>query len=247
MNRPEASASSVQSLRSITARAALVAGLAAALAGCGARLVSDPYPNDYRERHPIAISEGESSVELFIGRARGGLAPSQRADVSAFANTWAREGTGGIVLEVPTGTPNARAANDAVREVQAILSATGVPPQAVRVRSYQPESPARLATVRLNYPKMVAKVGPCGLWPNDLGAAYERQYNENRQYWNFGCAHQRNLAAMVENPADLVQPRGETPIYTARRTTVIDKYRKGESSATSYPNPNLGKISSVGQ
>jgi len=44
-----------------------------------------------------------------------------------------------------------------------------------------------------------------------------------------------------------VQPRGETPIYAARRTVVIDKYRKGENPATIYPNANDGKISDVGK
>ena len=46
-----------------------------------------------------------------------------------------------------------------------------------------------------------------------------------------GCATQRNLAAMVDNPADLVQPRAETPAYTMRRTTVMEKYRQGVSPA----------------
>ncbi len=40
---------------------------------------------------------------------------------------------------------------------------------------------------------------------------------------------------MIDNPADLVQPRGETPAYTARRTVAIDKYRKGENPSGSYP------------
>ena len=51
---------------------------------------------------------------------------------------------------------------------------------------------------------------------------------------------------MVENKADLVQPRGEAPAYTARRSVTLDKYRKGESTATTYPNANQGKISDVG-
>ena len=77
--------------------------------------------------------------------------------------------------------------------------------------------------------------------------SYDREHNENVHYWNFGCASQRNLAAMVENPADLVQPRGETPPYTGRRTTVLDKYHRGESSATVYPDKDQGKISDVGK
>ena len=76
---------------------------------------------------------------------------------------------------------------------------------------------------------------------------YDPVWCENRPYWNLGCAYQRNLAAMVDNPADLVQPRGETPIYAARRTQALDKYRKGEATATVYPNANEGKISDVGK
>jgi pilus assembly protein CpaD len=101
--------------------------------------------------------------------------------------------------------------------------------------------------MRLHYPKVTADVGPCGLWPYDLGPTYDREHNENRQFYNFGCANQRNLAAMVENPSDLVQPRGETPIYTGRRTTALEKYRRGESTATVYPDATKGKISEVGQ
>ena len=51
---------------------------------------------------------------------------------------------------------------------------------------------------------------------------------------------------MVDNPADLAQPRADQPAYEARRTFMLDKYRKGESTATSYPNENKGKISDVG-
>ena len=37
-------------------------------------------------------------------------------------------------------------------------------------------------------PTMTADAGPCGLWPDDLGPTYDREHNENVQYWNFGCA-----------------------------------------------------------
>jgi pilus assembly protein CpaD len=234
--------------RSLAAKAALLASVAAAMGGCksmGEQAL--PYASDFRQRHPIVIKEGERTVELFIGQGRGALVPAQRADIGAFAYSWAREASGGIVIEVPTGTANARASHDALVEVRSILAAAGVPPQSIAVRSYQPRNPSVLATIKLNYPKMVAGAGPCGLWPQDLGASWGRHYAENMQYYNFGCAHQRNLAAIVENPADLVQPRGETPVYAARRSIVLDKFRKGESTATVTPNPNQGKISSVGQ
>src|SRR5262249_58516553 len=171
----------------------------------------------------------------------------QRADVAAFAHTWRRESTGGIIIDLPTDTENALAAREALVEVRSILAAAEVPPAAIATRPYHPADPRILATVRLNYPKMVASAGPCGLWPHDIGPSYDRVYNENGEHWNFGCSQQRNLAAMGENPAALVQPRGETPASAARRSTVLDKYRKGESTATVYQDANKGKISDVGQ
>jgi len=232
-------------------RALAVIGFAASLAGCYTQeAANNPYPNDYRERHPITLKEGVQTVEIFLGRNRGGLTPSQRADVLAFAQLWRREATGGIVVDVPHGGPTDRAAADSMREIHSILAASGVPANAVFVRSYKPLGD--LASIKINYSKLTASAGPCGLWPHDLGTSSDVAYQDNRNFWNLGCASQRNLAAMVDNPADLVQPRGETPAYTARRSVALDKYRKGEIPSASYPSDagngyDNGKISDVGK
>jgi pilus assembly protein CpaD len=228
-------------------------GLAATLAGCyqTASYDYDAYPNDYRERHPITLKEGSRTVEIFLGRNRGGLTPSQRADVLAFAQAWRHDATGGIVIDVPRGGPTARAATDSMREVHSILTAADVPSRAVFVRGYRPPGDS-LASIKLNYSSIVAKAGPCGQWPHDLGPTLDPAYTQNWQYWNLGCASQRNLAAMVDNPADLVQPRGETPAYTARRSIALNKYRKGENPSSTYLNDGgngyqTGKISDTGK
>jgi pilus assembly protein CpaD len=229
---------------------ALLVGVAVALAGCqsnGEITGTSNVPTDYRQRHPIAIKEGDRTVELLIGHARGGLSAAQRADVAAFAHAWKRESTGGVIVDVPSGTPNGRAAHDALHEVRSILAHSGVPASAVHVRPYRPADPRIMANLKLNYPRMVASAGPCGLWPHDVGPSADRNYNENNPYYNLGCANQRNLAAMVENPADLVQPRGETPVYAGRRSVVLEKYRKGEPTVTTNPEADKGKISDIGQ
>ena len=205
-------------------------------------------PDDYRLRHPIAIQEANNSLVIFVGRARGGLSAEQRADVMGLAQNWLHEGTGGIVADVPVGTPNARAAESAFREAQALLSAAGVPPHGVTLHHYRPDDPRQLPTVRLSFPKISAVAGPCGLWPEDLGPSIkDRGYFENKPYYNFGCANQRNLAAMVDNPSDLVQPRPETPAYTARRTEGFEKYRKGSTTTTNYPEAERAKLSDTGK
>jgi len=205
-------------------------------------------PDDYRQRHPIAIQETDRSVVIFVGHARGDLSASQRADVVGLGRIWVSEGTGAIVADVPVDTPNARAAASSFREIQALLAASGVPPHGISVRHYHPDDPRMLPTIRLSYPKIAAVAGPCGLWPENLGPSIKNpSYFENKDYYNFGCAYQRNMAAMIDNPSDLVQPRAETPAYTIRRTEGFDKYRKGETTATTYPESDRAKLSDAGK
>ena len=226
-------------------------GLSMALGAC--KHVTDvvetgSVPDDYKQRHPIAVTEADRSIVVFVGRGRGGLSAAQRADVMGLAQSWLREGTGAISVDVPVKTPNARAAEDTLREIRATFAAAGVPPRAVNIREYRPEDPRHMAAIRLNYPKISAVAGPCGLWPEDIGPSiHNKSYFENKQYYNFGCSNQRNLAAMVDNPSDLVQPRSETAAYMPRRAIAFEKYRKGTSTATTYPESDKAKLSDTGK
>jgi pilus assembly protein CpaD len=226
-------------------------GLATALGACTHTdevAATATIPDDYRLRHPIAIQEANRSVVIFVGQARGGLSAEQRADVMGLGQVWMQEGTGAIVIDVPTGTPNARAATDAFREAQALLTAAGVPQRGVVMHHYHPDDPRQLATLRLSYPKITATAGPCGLWPDDIGPSIkDKGYFENKPYYNFGCAYQRNMASMIDNPADLAQPRAETPAYTVRRTEGYEKYRKGATTTTTYPEADKAKLSDTGK
>src|ERR1700712_2740031 len=231
--------------------AGLLVGLAVMLGACKhteEELVTASFPDDYRLRHPIAIEEANRSVVVFVGQARGGLTASQRADVIGLAEIWVREATGAITVEVPVDTRNAQAAAGTFREIQATLAAGGVPPRGIVMRNYRPEDPRQLPAIRLSYPKISAVAGPCGLWPHDLGPSVKNKvYFENKQYYNFGCSYQHNMAAMVDNPADLVQPRSESPAYTPRRTVAFDKYRRGTTTAVTYPEADKAKLSDTGK
>lgn len=224
-------------------------GIALALGGCQHdEVATASIPDDYKQRHPIAIEEQNRSIVVFVGHARGGLTATQRADVMGLASTWMHEGTGAIHIDVPSGTPNARPAAESMHEIQAMLAAAGVPPRGIIVRPYQPEDKRFLPPIRLTYSKIAAVAGPCGLWPEDLGPSIKnKSWFENKDYYNYGCAYQRNIAAMVDNPSDLEQPRSETPAYTVRRTAAFEKYRKGTPTAVPYPEADRAKLSDTGK
>jgi pilus assembly protein CpaD len=230
-------------------RAAFAAGCAAMVCGCNTdqQITGAPsVPADYRLRHPITITEKDRTFQLFIGDRRDSLTGSQRAELLAFAQSWRREATGGVIIALPVGSSNARSSADALSEIESILAATGVPRRSIAVRNYR-VSADTLATVRVSYPRIAAQAGPCGLWPEDIGPSLNRDYFENQPPWNFGCATQRNLAAMVADPTDLVQPRAETPAYTMRRTTVLEHYRAGTpTSSTENAGSAAGRITDIG-
>ncbi|MBR0715261.1 CpaD family pilus assembly protein [Bradyrhizobium liaoningense] len=229
--------------------AGVLMGFSVALGACTyTEEVTQSVPTDYRLRHPIAVQEAKRSIVIFVGQSRGGLSAAQHADVTGIARDWVREGTGSVIVDVPVDTANARAAASAYREIRSVLAAGGVPSRAVVQRPYRPEDPGLLPTIRLSYSRIAAVAGPCGLWPEDTGPSiFDPGYNENRPYFNLGCASQRNLAAMIDNPADLEQPRAETPAYTARRSIAYDKYRKGVSTTTTYPEADKAKLSDTGK
>lgn len=237
-----------RSLAGLVMRVAAAAACALAVCGCNtdSQVTGAPEPpTDYRLRHPITLQESARTLELFIGTNRGELNPTQRAQVLSFGLGWKRDATGGVIVERPIGATNERAAAAATPEIVSILGASGLPPQSIAVQTYPATGP-NLATIRISYPRIHAQAGPCGLWPENIGPSFDRYYVENQAPWNYGCAEQRNLAAMVADPSDLVQPRGETPVYTMRRTTVLGKYEAGSPTNTEYSNTG-GKISNVGQ
>ena len=226
-------------------------GLSVMLGACnttGDVVTTQTVPTDYRMRHPIAVQEGKRSIVIFVGKARGGLSDAQHADVMGIARDWVREGTGSVVVDVPIDTANARAAAATYHEIRAVLGGGGVPSRAIVQHPYRPENPGLLPTIRVSYSKITAVAGPCGLWPEDVGPSIlDPGYNENRPYFNLGCASQRNLAAMIDNPADLEQPRAETPAYTARRDIAFDRYRKGMTTTTTYSEADKAKLSEIGR
>jgi pilus assembly protein CpaD len=175
-------------------RALMASCVAVTLAGCYQTEVAEKeYPTDYRQRHPIVLRQGAQNVDILLGRNRGGLTASQRADVVSFAQAW-RKGSGQRnCYRGSKGRPDRSR-----RLMQRARSVRSLPPsafrQAIYARSYHPPKTS-LASIRLNYTEDDCGGGTCaengqGSGPSDRDLDYS-----NQPYWNFGCAMQRNLAA----------------------------------------------------
>jgi pilus assembly protein CpaD len=65
----------------------------------------------------------------------------------------------------------------------------------------------------------------------------------NTPYQNFGCSLTSNLAAQVADPRDLIHPAQAASQDPARKSTILDKYRKGEVTSSAVDTASKGTIS----
>lgn len=208
----------------------LAVAMLAALALAGCKHGEDPTqvagwtlinPN---ERHPILVSQEPVNLNIRIARGQQGLTPHQRAELLNFARKARASDAGNsrMVIAAPSGAANEVASMDAVEEIRALVSDSGFAEDMIMVEAYHEDRNGQ-PPIRISYLRYIAEGPQCGNWPSNL--AYEPQ---NLPQPNLACATQRNLAAMVANPADLLGPRTEGERSGERRDQAWDKYVKGD-------------------
>ncbi|MCF6321131.1 MAG: CpaD family pilus assembly protein [Rhizobiaceae bacterium] len=182
-------------------------------------------PDDYRLRHPIVVSENAVNEDIPVSANMRELSFRDYNVVNDFANRFRRSGGRTMQVMVPSQSFNEAAARRISRQVIKVLREKGIARSQIITTSYATDGQRTSAPVRMSFLALVADAGECGKWEENIIAD-----ENNRQYQNFGCATQNNLAKMIANPADLIGPRGESPIDASRRDTVITNWRSGGSA-----------------
>ena len=176
-------------------------------------------PDDYRTRHPIVIAEAQKQLMVPVGNASRELSYAEKEVVSGFLANYGTQGSGAIYVSSPANAANSGAAGNIANQVAQVVAANGYQGQ-VMLSQYEAPEGQPTPPVIVSYGAITASAGPCGKWPADVLTD-----SENKNYQNFGCAYQNNLAAMVANPMDLLGPRKTGPIDAADRDKVIGDYR----------------------
>lgn len=179
--------------------------------------------DNYKTRHPIVIDEKEQTLDIPVGSDTVALPRAQASATEGFASRYRRAPSGTVTIMVPRHSPNSGAAQSVSHQVAEILRREGVPPSSIVKTSYDASRHGAAAPIRVSYHAVQASVERCGKWPEDLADSNL----DNRNWHNFGCANQNNMAAQIANPSDLVAPRGTTQADAERRNNVIEDYRTG--------------------
>lgn len=181
---------------------------------------------DPLQRHPILVSQQPETMTVDVPRGSRGLSPAQRADIMSFAGMARATDAGNtrLVISAPSGSANEVAALAAVHEIGDVFRDSGFAESSLAVEPFDAEGRSN-PPVRISFLRYVAEGPECGYWPTNLA-----REPRNLPMANIGCASQKNLAAMVVNPADLLGPRGMDSRPAERRLVTWDKYIKGEST-----------------
>ncbi|MGF0537706.1 CpaD family pilus assembly protein [Agrobacterium sp. ES01] len=212
--------------------AILVIASAGLLAGCG-NMHKDSMTtgavDDYRTRHPITLTDVEHTLDVPVSSGDRRLTTGMKDAIAGFAAEYASSASGIVQILLPQGSPNSGAAHQVRKEIRAVLTRSGVPSPRIVETSYQADASGDAAPIRLSYVAMTAVTNQCGEWPEDLA----NDTLQNRNYHNFGCASQNNLAAQISSPMDLLTPRKMSPIDATQRANVISDYRTNITTGSS--------------
>ena len=96
----------------------------------------------------------------------------------------------------------------------------------VRVTSYRGGA---ASPVQISFTRKVAVTKECGDWSRNLGSDWS-----NEPHPNFGCSMQHNVAALVANPEDFENPRGQQPVLAANRLEVMKVYYANQTAGDYY-------------
>ena len=176
------------------------------LAGC-----ADPAREDPRLAHPIDVELRTLHAEI-APEATDGFSPPQREQLRQIAGESQRRAAGAAT--VASGDPAwAHRVAEQLRRDGAgqVVEAQGAGPAAA-----------------IDMPVWQAKPPPCGDFSEfDLQPDYDNEPDPN-----WGCAMQHNIAAMVQNPADLKRARPASGRDGNRSTDVLGKYGRGLATSS---------------
>ena len=179
-------------------------------------------------RNQIKVAESIERLELYARPEGLELSARDQYAVGQFLESYRTGGDGPLYVNLPAGKITGPGTQQANTLVRTLMAQAGINPAALQTGEYQSEAGAP-APVVVSYRTLRAIPADCRFM-DDLSRTYNNQPSQS-----FGCSQNANLAAMVADPRQFLEPYPRTSPNSQRRTVVYDKYIKGESTAAERP------------
>jgi pilus assembly protein CpaD len=184
--------------------------------------------------HPIAVEPSFHELKVQFSGGADGISADDTVKFDAFLDDFRTHGNGSLGISVPNGA-SSRAAITFFGERAA---ATGISRNKILVSTHDVANGDM--RVDINYIAYTARTEACGDWSENLAFS-----GDNLTPKNFGCSVQHNIAAMVADPRDLLEPRRFDPADANRAGTVVGNYELGKPTGAEKTKDQSGAVSAV--
>lgn len=193
------------------------------------------------DKFPIQVADAKEEITLVVAPHVFALSQADKNRVALLAESYKHVGHGDIWVVAPTGSANSASSIGAAAEIAKVMVDRGIRPTSIKMNSYLAAETDEAAPVTVLFRRYHAYTRDCGVWNQNVAFTPANQSSPN-----LGCATQSNLATMIEDPRDLIEPTQIDPADPARRAAVFENYRAGSTTASERTVQESGAVSELG-
>jgi pilus assembly protein CpaD len=186
-------------------------------------------------RNPINVAESIERLELYTRPNGLELSARDKLAVAQFLDGYAKSGDGALYINRPANSVSGLGTQQAEAVIRGLMTQGGLNPNAVQTGQYA-SRPGAPAPVVVSYRTLRAIPQDCG-GVGDLAHTYA-----NQTHGSFGCFQSANIAAMIADPRQLLEPYATGQPNAQRRQVIYDAYIQGSETAAQRPtNQDVGQ------
>jgi len=185
-------------------------------------------------RNAVQVAESVERLELYTRPNGLELSARDKLAVAQFLDGYARSGDGPLYMNRPANAMSGLGTQQAEAVIRGLMAQSGLSGQSLQSGQYA-SRPGAPAPVVVSYRTLRTIPQDCRAL-DSLTDTYS-----NQTHSTFGCFQSANLAAMVTDPRQLLEPYAGGQPNAQRRQVIYDKYIQGESTAaTVNPDQRVG-------
>ena len=181
-------------------------------------------------RNAVNVAESIERLELYTRPNGLELSARDKLAVAQFLDGYAASGEGALYINRPGNAVTGLGTQQAEAVIRGLMAQGGLNPNSIQTGQYA-SRPGAPAPVVVSYRTLRAIPEDC----RDLGDLTKTFANQ--PHGNFGCFQAANIAAMITDPRQLLEPYATGEPNAQRRQVVYDRYIQGSSTAAQRP-PN---------
>lgn len=185
-------------------------------------------------RNAVQVAESIERLELYTRPNGMELSARDKLAVAQFLDGYANSGDGPLYVNRPANALSGLGTQQAESVIRGLMRQGGLNANAVQTGQY-PSAPGAPAPVVVSYRALRAIPQNC----REMGSLTNTYANQPHS--NFGCFQSANLAAMITDPRQLLEPYASGQPNAQRRQVIYDKYIQGQPTASQVsPDQRVG-------